>query len=310
VPVAGTIVLLPGHVRVPDRPGHHDYRAGCALLADLLRQTAGVTTATAPGGWPADEHVLDGARALVFYTGGFGKHAMLQSAERIERIQELADRGVGLVMIHQAVRFPAEIAERAIGWIGGAFVRGTSQAGHWKSHHRDFPDHPVARGVRPWTIRDGWHNHLRFADGLRGVTPLVWSGSRHRGSSQGGVADVVAWAYERPAAGRAFCFTGLDAHAAWSRPGLRQLIVNGILWSAGFAVPDAGASCAVDDTALRRYLTRRGFPGQWAVDDLARRIRRLFRLRIGARPLTRSRMRSDERGRLRMPAIEASRRGR
>jgi len=274
---AGSIVLLPGHVRVPDKRGHHDYRAGCALLADLLRQTPGVTTVTAPDGWPADDRVLDDARTLVFYTGGLGKHALLKSAERISRIQRLVDRGVGLVMIHQAVRFPAELAERAISWLGGAWVRGASDAGHWQSGHREFPDHPVARGVRPWTIRDGWHTRLRFVDDLRGVTPLVWSGSKHRGSPEGGAADVVSWAYDRPGSGRSFCFTGLDAHSAWSRAGLRQLIVNGILWSAGFDVPSGGASCAVDDTALNRYLTPRGFPGQWAVDGAWRRVRRLSR---------------------------------
>lgn len=272
---AASIVLLPGHVRVPDKRGHHDYLAGCALLTDLLHQTAGVTTVTVREGWPVDDRALDGARTLVFYTGGFGKHAMLQSAERIDRIQQLVDRGVGLVMIHQAVRFPAEVVERALAWMGGAYVRGTSHAGHWTSDHREFPDHPVARGVRPWSIRDGWHNRLRFVDGLHGVTPLVWSGAEHRGSPEGGLADVVSWAYERPGRGRAFCFTGLDAHSAWSRPGLRRLIVNGILWSGGFDVPSEGARCAVDDEALGHYLTPRGFPGQWAVDGLWRRLRRL-----------------------------------
>jgi type 1 glutamine amidotransferase len=270
-------MLLPGHVRVPDRLGHHDYRAGCALLADLLQQTAGVTTVTIPEGWPADDAVLDHARTLVFYTGGLGKHALLQSLARIDRLQQLVDAGVGLVMIHQAVRYPAEVAERAISWIGGAWVRGTSTAGHWKTHHRRFPEHPVSRGVQPWTIRDGWHTHIRFVEGMASVTPLVWSSKQHRGAPEGGAADVVAWTYDRPGGGKAFCFTGLDAHSAWSIAGVRQLIVNGILWSAGFSVPRTGAPCAVDETTLKGYLTPRGFPGQWAIEALARRWRRLGR---------------------------------
>ncbi|HVO87817.1 MAG TPA: ThuA domain-containing protein [Casimicrobiaceae bacterium] len=274
---AGSVVLLPGHVRVPDKHGHHDYRAGCALLADLLQQNAGVSTVTVWEGWPADDAVLDGARTLVFYTGGLGKHALLQSAQRIDRMQQLVDRGIGLVMIHQAVRYPPEIAERAISWIGGAYVRGTSNAGHWKTHHRRFPDHPVARGVQPWSIRDGWHNHIRFVEGMHGVTPLVWSSKQHGGAPEGGAADVVSWTYDRPGGGRAFCFTGLDAHTAWSKPGVRQLVVNGILWTAGFSVPSMGARCAVDEATLRGYLTARGYPGQWAVDGLVRRWRRLLR---------------------------------
>lgn len=271
----GSIVLLPGRVRVPDKRGHHDYLAGCALLAEVLQQTAGVTTVTARDGWPADDGVFDGARALVFYTGGLGKHALLQSAQRIDRMQQLVDRGVGLVMIHQAVRFPPELADRALAWIGGAHVRGKSNAGHWRTHHRQFPDHPVARGVAPWTIRDGWHNHIQFVAEMHGVTPLVWSSKQHGGAPEGGAADIVSWAYERPGGGRAFCFTGLDAHSAWSLPGVRQLIVNGILWAAGLAVPNTGAACAVSASPLNGYLTPRGFPGQWAVEGLLRRLRRL-----------------------------------
>jgi hypothetical protein len=85
----------------------------------------------------------------------------------------------------------------------------------------------------------------------------VWSGRKHRGSSAGGRADVVAWAFERPRGGRSFCFTGLDAHSAWSVDGVRQLIVNGILWTAGRAIPATGAPCAIPAGALDGYLTPR-----------------------------------------------------
>lgn len=266
------IVLVAGKMKMPDRVGHHDYQAGCALLASLLQQTPGVTAITADD-WPENDDILGAARAIVCYSAGAHKHAFVRSPQRLERMQELLDQGVGLVMIHQAVRFPAELANRVVSWTGGVHVLGKAGRGHWPTHHRQFPDHPVTRGVQPWKIKDGWMNEIEFTDGMTGVTPLVWAGKRYGGSSEGGAADVVSWTYDRPGGGRAFCFTGVDAHSAWGVPGVRQLVVNGILWVAGLTVPPTGAPCAVDEMDLRSYLTPRGPRGAVVLAAARRRIR-------------------------------------
>src|SRR5262245_31695315 len=151
---AATIVLLAGTVKVPDRLGHHDYLAGCALLAFLLEQTAGLRAIVVRDGWPEDERVLDGARALVFYSGGARKLAFLRSPRRVDCLQRAIDRGVGVVMVHQAVSYPPAFAPRATSWLGGVHVAGESPRGHWTTHHRDLPAHPVTRGVEDWKIRD------------------------------------------------------------------------------------------------------------------------------------------------------------
>jgi len=268
------IVLWAGAVKPRDRVGHHDYAAGCALLADLLRQTPGVDPVLFGESLPEDEARLDSARALVCYSRGGGKQPFLGSIARIERLQSLVDRGLGLVMLHQAVSFPPELADRALGWLGGAHVRTRSRRGHWWTRHRAFPAHPATRGVRPWWIRDGWLNRIEFGADAAGVVPLLWAGPRHRGSRAGGPADVVCWAWERPDGGRSFCFSGLDAHSAWSVPGLRQLVVNGILWSAGLPVPAAGAPCAADAAAIDRYRTPRRGRGLALLAAVARGARR------------------------------------
>ncbi|MGH7787327.1 MAG: ThuA domain-containing protein [Candidatus Binatia bacterium] len=252
-----TILLLAGRMKMADRVGHHDYAGGCALLAASVAQTAGVRGIVVRDGWPEDAGVFDTVRCVVCYCGGGGKHELFASPERVERIQALIGRGVGLVLLHQAVRVAAERASSLAAWAGGAHVPGTSARGHWRTHHRDLPVHPVTRGVAPWTIRDGWLREIRFVDGLHGVVPLVWSSRAHGGSSRGGAADVVSWAYERPGGGRSFCYTGLDAHSAWSVGPIRQLVVNGVLWSAGVAIPDVGAPCAAGAAELRRHLTPR-----------------------------------------------------
>jgi hypothetical protein len=273
------IVLLAGRVAPEGRVGHHDYLAGCTLLADLLRQTPEVLPVAVADGWPDDDRLFDRVQSLVCYGPGGGKQPFLGSAQRVERFQGLADRGVGIVMIHQAASFPPDLSGRATGWLGGVHVRGSSGRGHWRTQHREFPEHPATRGVQPWRIRDGWLNEIRFADGMQGVTPLVWSGRKHRGSSAGGAADVVCWAYERPGGGRSFCFTGLDAHGAWSLTGVRQLVVNGVLWSAGLSVPESGSPCAVESTALQGYLTPRRFPGR----KVLRKVLRATRVAVGRR---------------------------
>lgn len=275
----GRIVLVAGRVKTPDRPGHHDYLAGCSLLARLLEQTPGVRTRLVRDGWPADEAVLDDARCLVFYTRGSGKQAFLGSAERIGCLQRQVDRGVGIVLIHQAVCTPPELAARTASWVGGAHVPGRSQRGHWRTRHDALPTHPVTQGVPPWRIRDGWLNGIQFVEGMGGVTPLLWSGPRHRGSPAGGVADVVAWTYERPGGGRSFCFTGLDAHSAWSVPGVRQLVVNGVLWCAGETIPAAGAPCAADGATVASFLTPRGGRAERVLRLVRRGLRRTRRRR-------------------------------
>lgn len=256
-----TIVLLAGTVKAADRVGHHDYLGGCTLAASLLEQTSGVRAVVVHDGWPEDDAVFAEVCALVVYAGGDGKHPLLQSAERIARVQRLVDRGVGLVAIHQAVRCPRALAAPVTAWLGGAHLAGESGRGHWRTHHRIFPAHPATRGVRPWTIKDGWLNRIQFVERQRGITPLVWSSREHRGSSEGGPAAVASWAYERPDGGRSFCFTGLDAHTAWLVPGVRQLLVNGMLWSAGLPVPAGGAPCAADATTVERHLTPRRASG-------------------------------------------------
>ncbi|MBX3024822.1 ThuA domain-containing protein [bacterium] len=270
-----TIVLLAGRVKVPDRIGHHDYLAGCRLLAGLLEQTNGVRAVVVAEGWPADESLLQAARCVVVYAGGAHKSPLLATPERSATIERLAQAGVGLVMIHQAVSYPADRAAQAAAWIGGAHVAGHGARGHWPASHREFPAHPVTRGVAAWDSHDGWLREIRFVDGLRGVTPLVWSSRQRRDGREGGTDDVVAWAYERPHGGRAFCYTGLDGHAAWSAAGVRQLLVNGTLWAAGLPIPNGGAPCAIAASALSAYLTPRGSRRAWIGKLMRRGLRRL-----------------------------------
>ena len=120
------IVLIAGETAKVDKVGHHDYIAGCKCLEAMLRQTERVGTVQVLEGWPTDESVFENASSVVFYTDGGGKQAFLSSPKRVERVQALVDAKAGIVMIHQAVDFPEEFAERAKGWLGGIYLNGKS----------------------------------------------------------------------------------------------------------------------------------------------------------------------------------------
>ena len=251
------IVLVAGQTAKVDKVGHHDYLAGCECLRLLLSQTNGVEVVRVNDGWPTDEATFDGAHSVVFYTDGGGKQAFLSTPQRVAKLQSFVDAGIGVVMIHQALDYPDEFVDQAKSWLGGVYQTGKSARGHWDSEHADFPDHPVTHGVTAWKINDGWLNAIQFVDEMQGVTPLVWSGKDDLASRQGIDTNIVAWTYERPTGGRSFSFTGLDAHSAWELPGMRQLVVNGVLWSAVAKIPVTGAPAEIEKTKLDYLLTPR-----------------------------------------------------
>jgi hypothetical protein len=251
------VLLLAGEMAPVDRTGHHDYQGGIKVLRECLVQTPGVRVTMSDAGWPLDEGEWARAEAVVFYCDGGGKQPYLASPARIAAIDALVARGAGLVLIHQAVDHPPAHVARAVEWMGASYDPAISLRGHWPSSHDEFPAHALTNGVGAWTINDGWLAGLRLVADRRGLIPCVWSGKSTSGRSSGGDTAITAWGYERPAGGRSFAFTGLDGHEAWKQAGVRQLMANGILWSAGLALPNGGAPCVLDDAAIDRLVTPR-----------------------------------------------------
>lgn len=252
-PAQAKIVLLAGSTS--NKPGQHEYFAGCALMMQWLKAAPGAWPILVADGWPQDERIFEGAKALVVYADGGAKLPFL-APERWAKIQTLMEKGAGLVMLHQAVDVPADRAEGIKSWLGGVFQPDIGSRGHWDMEFADFPQHPILRGVQPFAAPlDGWLFNLHFA--TEKVTPLV-SGqvpdkarTTADAKAHPGRAEVVAWAYERPGGGRSFAFTGCDLHRNWNVEGQRRLVINGILWSAQLEIPAGGASVpfAADDLA-------------------------------------------------------------
>lgn len=268
------VVLVAGPVRPAGRAGHHDYVAGCLLLAAVLARLSDVVPVVAEDGWPADESIFDDAAAVLFYDNGGGKQGFLADARRRACLERLAAAGCGLVMLHQAAGFPSAHVALGQRLFGGVYVAGQSRRGHWRSRHERFPEHAITRHQQGWRIRDGWLNHLQFVDDAAGMVPLLWSDKSLGSDPQAGQDAVVAWAHERSDGGRSFVFTGLDNHRAWAHIGLRQFIANGLLWSAGRQIPDNSDWLALSASEIAAFRTPRVSPLPRAIRSLGRKVGR------------------------------------
>lgn len=262
-PKLAKIVLIAGSVS--NKTGQHEYFAGCAMMMDWLKQTPGVWPVLVAEGWPKNEAILDGAKAIVVYADGGVKLPFLEPA-RWAHMKKLMDAGTGFVMLHQAVDTPEDRAEEMKSWLGAAFTKDIGCRGHWDMEFSDFPPHPITRGVAAFAAPlDGWLYNLHFA---QGATPLL-SGAvpdKSRSSADAkdhnGRPEVIAWAYERANGGRSFAYTGCDLHRNWQVESQRRLVTNGILWTAKMEVPQAGAPVTFNPTALTTNLDYKPAPAK------------------------------------------------
>ena len=181
------------------------------------------------------------------------------------------DKGVGIVFLHYAVEPTRECGQSEfLDWMGGCFEIHWSVNPVWLADFASLPEHPVTRGLTPFELRDEWYFHMRFRDGMQGVTPLLSAVpplstiKRNDGPHENnpvvrdeverGLTQHVAWAVERPGGGRGFGFTGGHFHANWGHDQMRRLVLNGILWVAHAEVPAGGVQSSVTEEQLKANL--------------------------------------------------------
>lgn len=258
VPQKSKIVFIAGP---PSHgPGMHDHPAGCELLANCLNAGQLDVLALVSQGWPQDEHIFDGAKAVVVYSDGGGGHPLLP---HLQAMDALAKKGVGIALLHYAVEpVPGDASKKFLDWIGGYFEINYSVNPHWDAEITALPSHPATRGVQPFSMADEWYYHMRFVPDMKGVTPILTARppastlDREEGTHSNNPQvkeDVLvkkepqhlAWAYVRQDGGRGFGFTGGHFHEGWKNDQVRRLVLNAICWTAGVDVPDTGVPCGL-----------------------------------------------------------------
>jgi type 1 glutamine amidotransferase len=268
------VVMIAGKPSHP--PGMHEHNAGVWLHSMLLNAAAGDRVLCSPyyNGWPTDPTAFDTADAVVMYSDGGERHMVMQN---LSQVQALHERGVGVGAIHYAVEPILGDSQNAfLRWIGGAFEINWSVNPHWDAEFKSLPNHPISRGVAPFTVRDEWYYNMRFREGMQGVTgilsavPTEETYSRPDGHHSGnphvramkGQPTITMWASEpqKPGAGRGFGFTGGHFHANWGNESQRRVVHNAILWIAGAEVPSGGVATTVTDELLQKNLDDKARP--------------------------------------------------
>jgi type 1 glutamine amidotransferase len=237
--------------------GDHEHLGGCMLLAKALNESGLPVEAvvTQDNGWPKDPKVFEGAAAIVMYSDGGGGHMV---NKRLAQVDELTKKGAGVGAIHYAVEtVKGEPGDRFLAWMGGYFETHWSVNPWWVAKFDKLPEHPVCRGVKPFETRDEWYYHMRFREGMKGVTPILTAvppDSTRKGGDgphSGNPAvraelgkntpEHVMWVSENEGGGRGFGFTGGHVHWNWKNDDQRKLMLNAILWIAKIEVPADGA---------------------------------------------------------------------
>jgi type 1 glutamine amidotransferase len=271
-----SIVMIAG--KPSHGPGQHEHNAGILLLKKCLESAVGDQVSIhhhLNGEWPSAEE-LGGADTVVIYADGGGGHPALQG-DRLAQLDREMKRGCGFLTLHYAVEPTLAKGNREfLAWMGGCFETDWSVNPHWDANFRELPMHPISQGVKPFGTNDEWYFHMRFRQGMEGVTPILsdvapastmargdgpHSGNPAvRASVARGDKQHGAWACERKDGGRGFGFTGGHFHRGWGNPEQRKLVLNAILWSAHGEVPAAGVVSAVSEEDLKANLDLK--PGQ------------------------------------------------
>jgi hypothetical protein len=251
-------------------PGQHEHNAGVLLLQKCLAGVPGLKTEVALNGWPKDGAAVTRADVVLIFADGGRRHIALAD-DHLARLEDVAARGGGIGFLHYAVEPTIEKGQAEfIRWMGGCFEINWSVNPHWVAEIKSLPVHPITRGVQPFAINDEWYFHMRFVEGMKGVTPILVAVppastmTRPDGPHEGnpaaraavarGEPQTLAWAYERPNGGRGFGFTGAHFHANWGNENFRKVALNAALWLAKLEVPEQGVNSTVSDADLAANL--------------------------------------------------------
>lgn len=281
------IILIAG---APSHPaGEHEHRAGMMLLQSSLAGYPGIKVevhSLTGTGWVEDEAIFNDAAAVVVYSDGAGSHPLLRE-DRLQKMGALVGKGMGIGFLHYATEPTLPNGNKEfIAWTGGAFEVNLSINPIYIGKFTSLPQHAVTRGVKPFSTRDEWYAHIRFREGMQGVTSIlatvlpetalnrpdaprlglregnesVWAAVRRR------EPQTVMWVTERADGGRGFGFTGGHYHSNWANDDQRKLVLNALLWVAKVEVPANGVVSKVTPALLRANLDPKGGRGGAAVN--------------------------------------------
>lgn len=247
---------------VPTKLDHawatHMYTDVCRLLAETLNQTPGVEAIVSPDlDWPTDAGLLEQIDGLVYYSRPAGD--ILLSPQHRAAAEALMSRGVGLTAIHWSTGAELDVGPQYERILGGWFNFDFSGlAVDRKRLQQVEPNHPICRGWSEYDLRDEFYLNLKFHPEAIPVLKVNVDGQD----------QTVAWTLRREDGGRSFGTTLGHFHDNFSLPDFRRMIANGILWTAGLDIPEAGAPVEIDPDWLKLEDPNPPTDRQWTYDQL------------------------------------------
>lgn len=240
-------------------PGRHEYEKDLRALAKCLEESPnvkGITTKVFVGRAPRDLNEYKDAAAIVIESSSDRDeretHPLFPpeptttrhtyDPETLAFLKELdgliKKNGIGVVVLHYANWAEHWVARRYyLDWTGGLWVQGGSRnpVDEWTMTPQ-HPEHPVLRGVKPWTYRDEVFCRFFLPTDPRRTELLIGSPAKNPVGPQ-----VASFALQREDGGRGFVMGGVDFHDNMRTvEDYRRFLLNGIVWAARMEVPAEG----------------------------------------------------------------------
>jgi hypothetical protein len=229
--------------------GNHEFVPGAVYLAKTINAVypSAYAVVYTQDRMPKDLSHADAVIVLMNH-GGPAVNAATKAA---------MEKGAGFMAIHFGVEVnKGEQGDAYLKWMGGYFETFYSVNPWWTPRFESIPEHPTTRGVKPFSVNDEWYYHMRFVEGMKGVTPILSAVApletvKEASSARGGNPMVyeavkakkpqhMAWAYERPDGGRGFGFTGYHRYSNLENDSFRTLLLNAVTWVSKLEVAKDG----------------------------------------------------------------------
>ena len=177
-------------------PGAHEHLQGAQLLKQWFDTTPGLPptrTQIFLDAWPKDSGELDAAATIVLMWEGWDLHLISsRNKDKVEKLDRLMRRGVGLVCFHAATAVDNDVEPQFLDWVGGNKKRDYSL--HPMARNVEIalaaPDHPVCRGVQPMRFaEEEFYCKIFFRPGDRRVHQGDDRGGQQGGVDRPGLAD-------------------------------------------------------------------------------------------------------------------------
>jgi type 1 glutamine amidotransferase len=239
-------------------PGTHEVAAGARVMEYCLNHLDGMPPVRAEvfTGWPGAAK-LEGVASIVFIGDLFPPVRLPEPDRVLAEVGAMMDRGCGLACIHYATGLRAEhVSETGdhplLRWMGGYFATGCK---HHKSVARVVPatispaegDHPVLRGWKEFTFDDEpyWNNYFGHDGPAANVAVLATTMLPPESPTK----QTVVWGVERTDGGRGLGCVMPHYYRNWWNDDLRQLVLNGICWTAKLDIPAGGVQTTLPPQA-------------------------------------------------------------